>query len=224
VFQASTPAGGARRRPGAAAPEEPGELAMPGMPKIDYAKSPFLVIWETTQACDLSCTHCRASAQPLRDKRELSTAEGKNLLDQARAMGTPIFILSGGDPLKREDLCELIEHGAGLGLRMATIPAATPMLTEDVVRKLKESGCSQMALSLDFPTAERHDAFRGVPGAYAKTMQAVEWAHKYKMPLQINTTLSYESIPFLEEMAKLVTSSGRTSSSFPPAAARLSRA
>src|SRR5512144_1096851 len=143
----------------------------PGL-SVDFAQAPFLVIWETTQACDLSCTHCRASAQPLRHAGELTTDEGADLLAQAAAMGTPIFILSGGDPMKRPDLYRLIHYGADRGLRMATIPAATERLTEEVVARLKAAGLSQMALSLDFPTAELHDSFRRVPGAFARTMKA----------------------------------------------------
>jgi radical SAM protein len=174
------------------------------MPRLDYDKTPFLIIWETTQACDLACIHCRASAQPNHNPAELTTEEGEDLLRQAAAMGTPIFILSGGDPLKRQDLFHLIHYGADRGLRMATIPAATERLTEEVVARLKAAGLSQMALSLDFPTADLHDSFRGVPGAYAKTMKAVEWAHKHKLPLQINTTLCGESAPHLPAMAELV--------------------
>ena len=174
------------------------------MPRLDYNLTPFLIIWETTQACDLSCLHCRASAQPDPHPGELTTREGEALLRQASEMGTPIFVLSGGDPLKRSDLCQLIATGASLGMRMATIPAATDRLTEDMVKRLKDSGLSQMALSLDFPTAALHDAFRGVPGAYAKTMQAVEWAHRHHLPLQINTTLCGESAPHLPAMADLV--------------------
>ena len=178
------------------------------LPRLDYNQTPFLIIWETTQACDLSCLHCRASAQPEHHSGELTTAEGEDLMRQASAMGTPIFILSGGDTLKREDLYRLITNGAELGLRMATIPAATDRLTEDVVRRLKEAGLSQMALSLDFPTAPLHDSFRGVPGAWAKTMQAVEWAHRHNLPLQINTTLCGESAPHLAAMAELVKTLG----------------
>jgi len=178
------------------------------IPHVDYATTPFLIIWETTQACDLACRHCRASAQPNHDPRELTTAEGEGVLDQAAAMGTPIFILSGGDPLKRPDLYGLIRHGADRGLRMATIPAATQLLSEDVVRRFKEAGLSQMALSLDFPTADLHDAFRGVPGAFARTMQAVDWARTHDLPLQINTTLCGESAPHLEDMVRLVRSLG----------------
>jgi radical SAM protein len=181
---------------------------MAGMPRIDYRTTPFLIIWETTQACDLVCRHCRASAQPRRDPRELTTAEGEDVLGQAAAMGTPIFVLSGGDPLKRRDLFRLVRTGAGLGLRIATIPAATPLLTEDVVIRLKEAGLSQMALSLDFPTAALHDAFRGVPGAFARTLEAAGWARRHGLPLQINTTLCGQSAPYLHAMADLVRSLG----------------
>ncbi len=118
---------------------------MKGMPKLDYNKSPFLIIWETTQACDLVCSHCRASAQPDRASGELTTEEGENVLRQAKQLGTPIFVLTGGDPLKRPDLFRLIRTGADLGLRMATIPAATALLSDGIVKKLKESGLSQMA-------------------------------------------------------------------------------
>jgi len=175
---------------------------------IDYDQAPFLVIWEATQACDLVCVHCRASAQPNRHKEELSTEEGKRLISEAAAMGTPVFIISGGDPAKREDLCELVSHGKREGLRMGTIPAATPMLTEDLVKRLKDAGLDQMAQSLDFPTAELHDEFRGVPGAFARTMRAVEWAHKHDLHLQINSTLCGRSAPYLGRMAALVAELG----------------
>jgi radical SAM protein len=175
----------------------------PGL-SVDFARAPFLVIWETTQACDLSCTHCRASAQPLRHPDELTPAEGEALLADVAAMGTPVFILSGGDPLKRPDLLALIRHGKGLGLRMGTIPAATATLTEDVVRELKATGLDQMALSLDFPRPDLHDAFRGAPGAFDRTMAAVEWAHRHALPLQINTTVCGRSAPYFAEMAELV--------------------
>jgi len=178
--------------------------AMSGPPVGDFTQAPFLVIWETTQACDLACSHCRASAQPHRHPQELSTAEGAELLAETAAMGTKVFVLSGGDPVKRPDLCTLIRHGKQLGLRMGTIPAATATLTEGLVGELKDAGLDQMALSLDFPRADLHDNFRGVPGAFAKTMAAVEWAHRFGLPLQINTTLCGRSAPYFQEMAELV--------------------
>ena len=171
---------------------------------VDFARAPFLVIWETTQSCALACRHCRASAQPGRDPRELTTVEGFRLIDQVAEMGTPILILSGGDPVNRPDLFELVRHGKARGLRMATIPAATDCLTRELVQELKASGLDQMAVSIDFPRAALHDAFRGVPGAFAKTMRAVEWAHEVGLPLQVNTTVCGDTAPFLEEMADFV--------------------
>jgi len=178
------------------------------MPVVDFARAPFLVIWETTQACALACRHCRASARPWRDPRELTTEEGKRVVRETAAMGTPILIFSGGDPVNRPDLLELIRYGKQNGLRTATIPAATDRLTREFVRDLAAAGADQMALSLDFPRADLHDGFRGVPGAFARTMEAVGWAHEVGLPLQINTTICGDTAPYLEEMAAFVATLG----------------
>ncbi len=171
---------------------------------VDFARAPFLVIWETTQACGLACRHCRASARPFRDAGELSTVEGYRVLDEIAAMGTPLVVLSGGDPLNRPDLMELIRHGKQAGLRVATIPAATDTLTREVMQELKAAGLDQVALSLDYPRAPLHDDFRGVAGAFDKTLQAARWAREVGLPLQINTTVAAETAPYLEEMTALV--------------------
>jgi len=176
--------------------------------RLDFATTPFLVIWETTQACPLACQHCRAEAEERRDPRELSTEEGKRLLEQIRDMGTPVCVLSGGDPLRRPDLLELIRHGAGLGLRMATIPAASNDLTRDRLAALRDAGLAQVAFSLDGSTAELHDGFRKVPGTYAKTMQAVAWAHELELPLQINTTFARFNRDDLDNLIALVSRLG----------------
>lgn len=177
---------------------------VPLMWQVDFDKTPFLIIWETTQACELACKHCRASAMPGPIPGELSTDQGKNLLDQAKDLGTPLIVLSGGDPASRPDLFELIRHGKGLGLRMATIPAATQRLNRDLLFKLKDAGIDQVAFSLDFPTADKHDAFRGYPGTYDHTMRAIEWAHEAKIPPQINTCVWGDSADTLSEMGFLV--------------------
>ena len=180
----------------------------PTMPQVDFDRAPFLVIWETTQACALACAHCRASAQPNRDPLELSTEEGQRLIRETAEMGTPLLIFSGGDPVNRPDLLDLIRYGKSQGLRVATIPAATDCLTRGLVFDLKAAGLEQMALSLDQPRAELHDAFRATPGAFAKTMAAIGWAHEAGLPLQINTTLCGTTAPYFEEMARLVETLG----------------
>jgi radical SAM protein len=171
---------------------------------VDFARAPFLVIWETTQACALACRHCRASARPDRDPLELTRVEGERLIAQVADMGTPILVLSGGDPVNRPDLLDLVRCAKGHGLRTATIPAATEALTPDLVAALKDSGLDQMALSLDYPRADLHDAFRGVPGAFARTLEAAGWARAEGLPLQINTTVAKQTAPYMAEMAELV--------------------
>jgi radical SAM protein len=171
---------------------------------VNFNESPFLAIWETTQACDLACVHCRASAQPEPLPGELSHEEGFALIDDVASMGTPILVLSGGDPLKRADLLSLIRHGKSRGLRVATIPAATQRLTREAVTALRDAALDQMALSLDAPTAEAHDGFRGVPGAFAKTLEAIQWAHDVGLPVQINTVISRANAADLGAMIRLV--------------------
>ena len=178
------------------------------LPAVDFSVSPFLVIWETTQACALACRHCRASARPERDPLELTTAEGLAVIDQVADMGTPLLVLTGGDPLNRPDLLVFVRHAKERGLRVATIPAATDRLTQPVVAGLKQAGLDQMALSLDFPDAARHDAFRGVPGAFGRTIAAAEWARQLDLPLQINTTVCGDTAASLVEMGALVEALG----------------
>ncbi len=175
---------------------------------VDFAKTPFVAIWETTRACDLACRHCRAEAIARALPGELSTEEGFCLLEDLAATGTPICVLSGGDPAKRPDLFDLIRHGKKLGMRMATIPAATPLLTRELVRGLKEAGLDQMALSLDGPNPQVHDAFRGVPGAFERTLAGARFAAKEGLPLQINTVFSSYNWHRFQEMAELVKSLG----------------
>ncbi len=171
---------------------------------LDFSQTPFVAIWEVTRACDLACRHCRAEAINLRNPDELSTEEGYDLIDKIRSMGTHILVLSGGDPVKREDIFDLIRYGALSGLRMATIPAATHALTPELVRKLKEAGLSQIAFSLDGPDRETHDSFRGTPGAFDLTMKGAWYARTAELPLQINTTFGVHNIDRFEEIATLV--------------------
>lgn len=171
---------------------------------FDTDQAPFIVIWETTRACDLACAHCRAEAQPQPLPGELSHEEGLALIDQIAALGTPVLVFSGGDPLKRRRLPDLIRHAKARGLRVGTIPAATPHLTREAVRSLHEAGVDQMALSLDASTAKAHDAFRGVPGAFHRTMAACAWAHLERVPLQINTVIRRETPDDLEPLIALI--------------------
>ena len=141
---------------------------IPAHAKLNFDESPFLVIWEVTQACDLSCKHCRAAAQPLRSPEELTTEEGKRLIDQISEMHVPIFVMTGGDPIKRPDIFELIRYATEKGVHAALTPSATPLLTREVIGQLKEAGLARLAVSLDGSTAEIHDNFRQLPARTPK--------------------------------------------------------
>ncbi len=171
---------------------------------MDFGERPYIVIWEMTQACDLACVHCRACAIPTRHPRELSTAEGKQLIDQVAELQAPVFVLTGGDPLKRPDICQLVEYATNRGVRTSLSPSATPLLTRRALVELKRAGLARMAVSLDGPNAQVHDAFRGVGGSFAITLQALRWSHELGIPLQINSTLSRRNFADFDELAHLV--------------------
>ena len=179
-------------------------------PRLDFNSNfsfddrPFVVIWETTQACDLACVHCRACAQPIRSALELSTDEAKRLIDEVASLGAPVFVLTGGDPLKRPDIFELVEYASTHGVRISLTPSATPLLTQEAIRKLKQCGLARLAVSLDGPTAEIHDAFRRVPGSYDWTLNAVRWAREIGLPVQINTTITRHNLQYLDSTIALL--------------------
>lgn len=169
----------------------------------DFDRTPFLVIWETTRACALACVHCRADAIPCRDPRELATEEGFALIDQVRALGTPppLFVLTGGDPMRRPDLAQLVRHASDSGLTVALTPSGTAAPTRARLAELKDAGLSRIAVSLDGPDAESHEAFRRVRGSYGWTMRIIESAIALNLPLQINTTVSRITLPHLRALA-----------------------
>ncbi len=172
--------------------------------QFDFSLSPFIVIWEVTQACDLACIHCRAKARPWRDPRELTTEEGYFLIDEIKKFGSPLLVFTGGDPVKRKDLYDLIRYGVSMGLRTTVSPSVTPLLTKEVIRKFKESGISRMAISLDGSGPEIHDSFRGVNGSYEWTLRAMGDCSEEKIPIQINTTVTRYNFENLEEIAGLI--------------------
>lgn len=191
-----------------APPEAQPRPSRPVLASIDFNLAPFLVIWEVTQACDLACVHCRAKAQPARDPRELTTDEGFRLIDQVRAFGQPLFVLTGGDPMKRPDIVEFIAYATERGLRTAMTPSGTALMTYKAVAMLKAHGLARLAVSLDGSSAEIHDAFRRVPGSFAWTMKCIEYARQLNLPVQINTTVTRYNLHDFDAMAALMAQLG----------------
>jgi len=157
-----------------------------------YDRAPRRVYWELTRACGLACRHCRAEAIASRDPRELTTDEGRRLLDALRELGDPgpAVVLTGGDPLARPDFWDLLDHGVRLGLPMEVAPSGTPLLTPEVVGRLAGAGARAMSLSLDGPDAAGHDGFRRAPGCFDRTMEAARAAVDAGLALQVNTLVT----------------------------------
>jgi radical SAM protein len=172
----------------------------------DYARTPMNVYWEMTQSCALACRHCRAAAISTPHPQELNFEESIAFLRQIPAFGAPLpqLILTGGDPLARTDLYELIDEARRLGISTSITPAATPALTRDVLVRLKKHGVEGLGLSLDGSTAARHDSARGVAGTFDRTIQALQWAQRLQMPVQINTLVAAETVDDLPEIYELL--------------------
>jgi len=171
----------------------------------DFDQRPLLVIWEMTQACDLKCAHCRANAQPRRHPLELSTAEAFHLVDQIAEMKVPLFVLTGGDPLKRPDIHAIVQYACHRGVRTSLTPSTTPLLQREQIFKLKQDGLMRLAISLDGSTAELHDGFRGVPGSFKRGLEAIAWCHEAGLPVQVNTTVSHRNLDDLDNMIEMLT-------------------
>jgi radical SAM protein len=171
-----------------------------------YSRAPMLVYWEMTNACGLACRHCRASAMAERSPLELTTAEGTRLLDDITAFGRPFphVVFTGGDPLLRPDLRELVEAATARGIGCSLAPAATGLLTKEVLDRLKAAGVQNISLSIDGSTAEIHDGFRGVGGTFETTLESARIARAAGLPIQVNTLITDETLADLPAIYELM--------------------
>jgi AdoMet-dependent heme synthase len=166
------------------------------------------VIWETTQACDLACKHCRARAQPNRHPGELTTVEAKQLLDMVRRFGPIIFVFSGGDAFKRPDMVELADYGARLGLRMAITPATTALATRAKLQALKHAGLARIAVSLDGSHAAIHDEFRQATGSFEHGLRILRTSQELGLSTQVNTVVSHANLDDFDALFSLMAGLG----------------
>lgn len=189
------------------APSTPGP---PGRPRFDLSQAPITVAWETTRACGLRCLHCRAEAIRQRQPDELDTDEGFALIDGIADAGAKVVVLTGGDPLRRDDLEALIAHGAERGLHVGVSPAVTGLLRHERVASLVAAGASTIHLSLDGAGPETHDGLRGVRGSFERSRTACEWVAPLGARLQIGTSVTRETVADLPALAELVGDLGVT--------------
>jgi heme b synthase len=164
---------------------------------------PRLVFWETTAACNLKCIHCRASAVDFRSPDDLSTAESFALLDSIASFAKPVIVLSGGEPLVREDIFDIASHGNSLGLRMVLATNGT-LVTPEIAQEIKNSGIQRISVSIDGATADSHDRFRRQDGAFTASMVGIENIKAAGIPFQINVSITrhnLDEIPAIVDMA-----------------------
>ena len=150
---------------------------------------PLVMSWNVTRECNMKCSHCYINATEKKLANELTTQEGKNLMDQICKVSKPLLILSGGEPLLRPDIYELIEYGASKGLKMG-LGSNGSLIDDEVAHKLKAAGIATVSISLDSHIPAQHDEFRGVVGAWEKAVNACKALRKNNVLVQVNTTLT----------------------------------
>jgi len=175
-----------------------------------FDSAPRRVYWEVTRVCDLACRHCRAEAAPEPDPAELSPREDLDLVARLGAFEVPLphLILTGGDPLARRDLFELIAAARERGFAVSVAPSVTPRLTAEAIAALAEAGVAAISLSLDGSDAARHDTLRGVPGCFERTLIAARASASIRLPFQVNTLVSAETLDDLPAIYEQVAALG----------------
>ena len=169
-----------------------------------FDTAPARIYWELTRACDLACTHCRASANAAFDPRELSASDIARVVDELAAECAPTIIFTGGDPLKRPDFFDIVAHAVGKGLPCLVAPSATPLLTRKVIAALASLRIGAMSLSLDGSAPARHDALRGVAGTFDRTMRAGRDIIEAGISLQVNTLVTADTLDDLPAIHRVV--------------------
>ena len=171
--------------------------------KDDFGMNPLMFYYEVTQACDLVCKHCRASAQEHATEDELPTELSLRLIDQVASFPRkPHIVFTGGDPLKRADIFTLIRYAVEKELSVALTPSATPLATRQTFEQAKDAGVQAFGISLDGPTASIHDAFRGFEGSFNKTTEMLGTAKSLQIPVQVNTSITRRNVTYIDDMAE----------------------
>lgn len=169
-----------------------------------------ILAWEITRRCSLGCRHCRAASEDRRYEGELSTEECFRFLDKLASFARPIVILTGGEPMAREDFLEIVRYGAALGLPMAAAPCGL-LMTPENTRAMKAAGVRRISLSIDGADAASHDAFRGVPGAFEGVLRAAQLAREAGLEFQVNTTVTTLNAGQLDSIYSLARELGAVS-------------
>ena len=175
-----------------------------------FDRVPRLVFWETTKACPLACVHCRAVTQREPAPDELTTEEGKAIIDELASAGrpAPVLILTGGDCLQRPDLGVLAAYAQASGVPVAISPSVSPSLNAATVSMLYANGVRTASLSLDGAVAETHEQVRQIPGHFGETISAIGLLKEHGLAVQINTAVMAQNVRELADLAALLVRHG----------------
>ncbi len=166
-----------------------------------------MIAWELTRSCNLACVHCRASAEFGPYEGELSTQEVFRVMDEIASFSKPVIIMTGGEPLLRQDIFDLASYGTAKEFRMVMATNGT-LFTEEIVRRMQVSGIQRISISIDGPTAETHDAFRKVKGSFEGSLRGIEMAKKGGIEFQINTTITRVNLHLIPDILRLAVNLG----------------
>ncbi|MDD3135214.1 MAG: radical SAM protein [Methanoregula sp.] len=169
--------------------------------------APRIISWNITLRCPLKCSHCYMDAGEKEAEEVLSTQEAFAVIDQIRATGKPVVVLSGGEPLLREDIYDIARYGTVQGLRMV-MGTSGYLIDRDTAMKLRESGIRAVAISLDSVDSSVHDAFRGLFGVWERAVHAIGHCRDAGIAIQINMSVMRSAIHDVEEVIGLGTSLG----------------
>lgn len=178
------------------------KLAAPSKAAASEKFVPLVVSWNVTRKCNLKCPHCYINATKEELPNELSTEEAKKLIDQICEVSKPLLILSGGEPLLRKDIFELVRYGTEKGLKMG-LGSNGALLDDAAAKKLKEAGIKTVSISLDSSIPERHDEFRGVAGSWEKAVSAIKALKENGVLVQVNTTVTQQNHAEIDEIMSL---------------------
>jgi radical SAM protein len=176
------------------------------MVQTDFNLSPFTIAWELTRACAFACRHCRAEAQPKRNPNELTTDEAFRLIDDIKEFGDPILVITGGDPMMRRDLFDILKYASNKGLRTSITPTTTRLVTVERLVRVRDAGVRRVAVSIDGPSAESHDAFRGFKGSFDMALKIARAVGEAGLSLQVNTTVNRFNVDHLDDFVPVVSS------------------
>jgi radical SAM protein with 4Fe4S-binding SPASM domain len=178
-------------------------VALFGVKKPFTSGAPYQIVWDVTYACNLHCKHCYATAgKPWKD--ELTTEQAKHAIDIFDRAGVTILAFSGGEPLVRPDILELTRYAADKGIYVAVATNGT-LITKEKAKEMKKAGVEFVQISLDGANAESHDAFRGINGAFDKTVQGIKNCVDEKFFVEVSTTTTkynYKEIPRIIEFSE----------------------